>query len=91
VVPAKVSFRTDVAPILARSCAGCHAPGKQAVGDLAVFDAAGKVRSDTIVDGIASVIAETESGSMPRGGRPKLSAAEVALLKRWRTEGLPVD
>jgi len=91
VVPAKVSFRTDVAPILARSCAGCHAPGKSAVGDLAVFDAAGKVRSDTIVDGINGVISEVESGSMPRGGRTMLSTAEVALLKRWRTEGLAVD
>jgi mono/diheme cytochrome c family protein len=90
-VQAQVSFQNDVAPILTRSCAGCHSPGKPGVGNLAVFDAAGKVRSDTIVAGIASVISQTESGRMPRGGRPKLSADEVALLKRWRTEGLPVD
>jgi WD40 repeat protein len=93
-----ISYYNDVVPILKRSCTGCHHPGKWK-GELdltthAAFKKGGKHgASFKEGDPKASNVIEEISGkepSMPKEGDP-LSAAEVALIERWITEGAKDD
>jgi hypothetical protein len=36
---------------------------------------------------VARIVASVESGRMPKGGAPKLTAAQVATLKAWQAAG----
>lgn len=93
-----VSYYNDVVPILKRSCTGCHHPGKMK-GELdltthAAFKKGGK-HGASFKEGDAknSSVIEEISGkepSMPKEGDP-LSAAEVALIEKWITEGAKDD
>lgn len=87
--PGAVSFKAQIAPVITRSCAGCHAPGESGVRDVALFDDAGNVRFDQVRDEIAGIVRTVKRGSMPRGGKPKLSAEELAQLEQWRAAGTP--
>ena len=76
-----------VAPLLIRSCGGCHAPGRKGARDLVLFDEAGRldraaVRAER--DWILEVVATDH-------GRPRLTGAEVATLRRWWEAGAPID
>jgi hypothetical protein len=97
---APVDFSRQIAPLLERACAECHA-GAHARGGLRLDELA-----DVVVprDSARSVLMQRLLGlggepRMPRG-RPPLDAAELALVRRWIDEGaaglagrprLPVD
>jgi mono/diheme cytochrome c family protein len=83
-----VSFKTDVAPMLASSCAGCHAVGKEGDRDMLLFDDANAVAYATAKDRIRDIVNQVKSGRMPRG-RAHLSAEQVALLQAWQSAGMP--
>jgi mono/diheme cytochrome c family protein len=87
VVP-KTTF-VDVTKILATNCAPCHVANSGAN-----FDARVKhVDNYTIAKGAATFILDriqrdpTAAGFMPRG-KPKLSEADIAVIKKWIDDGL---
>lgn len=91
VVPAKaVSFKADVAPLLASKCSGCHVPGGRGSTAVAIFDANGDVAHANVAAAGSRIVAAVESGQMPMG-RPRLSAEEVGVLARWVQDGAKND
>jgi len=94
----KISFHSEIVPLLKRSCQGCHHPGDPN-GDLIVTTYAdlkrGGMAGDTIVAGKPdeSLLIELISGdepAMPQNMEP-LSAEEVELFRRWILEGAHDD
>ena len=94
----KVSFHSEIVPLLKRSCQGCHHPGDPN-GDLIVTTYAdlkqGGMAGDAIVPGKPdeSLLIELISGdepAMPQNMEP-LSAEEVELFRRWILEGAHDD
>ncbi len=86
-----VSFSKDIAPLLVRSCGGCHVTGKK--GDFHIPTYAAIARSGVVQPGVgqASRIVEViVSGDMPRGGG-KVAAADLATLVKWIDMGAPYD
>src|SRR5579862_9271199 len=96
--PGKVSFSSDIAPILAKNCAQCHGPAP-AMGnlDLRSRDAAlkGGQHGPAIVpgDSAGSRLYQHLTGQMkpqmPMGGR--LSDPEIAVIKAWIDSGAQWD
>jgi cytochrome c553 len=99
---ATVRFNRDVRPILAEGCFACHGPDRnrrEAGLRLDVEDVAkAALRSGAvaIVPGspdesalLARVRDPDESRRMPhpRSGKPRLSAAQIDVLRRWIAEG----
>ncbi len=93
-----VSFSRDIAPIFARSCNGCHHPGKEKGGlDLTSFASLargskhgglfepGKIEDSNLLENI-----QGPDPAMPKTGDP-LSPAQTALIARWIHEGAPDD
>lgn len=70
---------TDGAALLVRSCGGCHAPGQKGARDLLLFDAAGRL-APVALRTERELILETVATNH---GRPRLTPAEVDLLRRW--------
>lgn len=88
--PGPVSFKTRVAPVLKNSCGGCHTPGSPS-GGVVLFDASGEASYPQVVVALDEIIRQVETGRMPRGGKPRLTASEVAALKQWRATGAADD
>jgi WD40 repeat protein len=93
-----VSFSRDVWPILRANCVSCHRPGKLK-GQLDLTAMAALIRGgengEVVKKGAPaeSALVAVVSGDepeMPPEGAP-LSAAEVALLERWISEGAVDD
>jgi cytochrome c553 len=100
--PGRVGYNRDVRPILAEACFPCHGPdggtrqaglrldreelakGELASGNVAVVAAAPE-RSALL----ARALHPDEGSRMPlaKGGRARLSADQIATLRRWIEEG----
>src|SRR4051812_32539058 len=87
-------FTRRVAPLLSRACLGCHDAGKKRGGlDLSGRAAALAGGDDGAVivpgDAAKSKLMQLVSGDKPRmpGAGPKLTAGEIAVLKKWIDEG----
>lgn len=86
-----VSFSRQVAPILVRSCGGCHVSGRKGDFQMASYQALmqtgmvqrGAGRESRLVEVILT-------GDMPRGGG-RVSAADVDALVRWIDAGAACD
>ncbi|MBI3837650.1 MAG: hypothetical protein HY288_06925 [Planctomycetia bacterium] len=99
--PAPVSFSKDIAPILLKKCQACHGPpepkgGYQVINYQAVLKP-GESESASITPGkpvesqLFELVSSTDADSrMPKEGDP-LSAEQIALVKRWITEGAKYD
>src|SRR5207237_7759441 len=93
-----VSFYQAVRPILARSCVGCHRPGKLKgkldLSAYAGFRAGGKTGLAFVAgDPHKSLIIHKVSGddpAMPSKGEP-LSAAEIKTIADWIRQGAGDD
>lgn len=86
-----VSFSKEIAPLLVRSCGGCHIRSKK--GDFHIPTFAALAQSGVIQPGVgqASRIVEViASGDMPRGGG-KVAAADLAALVKWIDMGAVYD
>jgi len=94
--PKAVDFDRDVKPIFAKHCASCHGPDKQksglrldrradalAGGDGGAVIAPGKSADSSLIKHIMS---DDPDVRMPPKG-PRLTAAEVATLRKWIDEG----
>ena len=88
---APVSFSRQVAPILAKSCGGCHIEGKKGGFHMASYEGlmrTGKVQRG---QGQASRLVEVIlTGDMPRGGGT-VESQDVATLIAWIDAGAPCD
>ena len=88
---AAVTYATDIAPILARECVGCHRPGGSAPFSLVTYEDASS-RAGPIADA-------TERGVMPPwlpeaepgtfAGERRLTPDEIRLFSQWAEEGTP--
>ena len=94
----KVSYETDVKPILERSCYRCH-QGVKHKGDLRLDRKSAALRGgesgEVLLPGksaesrlIHLVAAVDPKKAMPPGGKKRLSAAEVGVLRAWVDQGL---
>lgn len=94
---ADVDFARDIQPLLARRCYACHGPDTREAGlrldDRAAATAALDSGSTAIVPGdvaaselVARVTSTDHDLQMPPEG-PRLTAAEVGLLKEWIKAG----
>ena len=96
-----VSFAKTIAPILTANCQGCHIGGQQASGGLRMDTFAQFLRGGdsgaVIVPRQASESLlvkkiKGESGDrMPAGGRPPLTAEQIASITTWIKEGATFD
>lgn len=101
-----IDFARDIAPVLERSCAGCHGgdkrKGKFSVATREAMIKGGQSGEPALHSGnsatsklIRMVTDQVEDLEMPplakRSNYPALTTAEVALLKTWIDEGLPWD
>ena len=92
----KVSFKDDISPILAESCAfaGCHGAARLGGLDLSNYDAFEKGGNNGAAfvagDGKGSLVVKRIDGSqlprMPQGGLP-LNGAQIQLFIDWINEG----
>ncbi len=91
----KASFVKHVAPVLLKKCGRCHVSNVRGMFSMANFETLMKGTPDGTVifpkdaDG-SRLIEVIESGDMPRGGL-KMEPEELALLKKWITEGAIYD
>ncbi|HXI26825.1 MAG TPA: c-type cytochrome domain-containing protein, partial [Vicinamibacterales bacterium] len=93
-----VSFASDVAPILERSCLSCHGETPMGKLDLRTREAAlrGGTRGSDLVPRDADAsrlyrrIAGLEKPAMPAQGGA-LTAAQIATIKQWIDEGAAWD
>src|SRR5215475_1616385 len=92
-----VDYTRDVKPILKKNCTTCHGGAKQRSGlrlDTARGALQGGNAGPAVVPGksdtsrlIHAVTGTHNVVAMPPKGKPRLSAAEIALLKRWIDDG----
>jgi WD40 repeat protein/mono/diheme cytochrome c family protein len=94
---APVSYYREVRPLLRANCTGCHKPAKKKGGlDLTSVETllqggeAGPVKPGHAAD--AEILKQLSGAepAMPKDGDP-LTAAEIALLRRWIEEGAKDD
>jgi WD40 repeat protein len=97
-----VSFQSDIGPLLSRHCYGCHQGAKQMGGYvMTTFDsltAAGESQQSPIVPGkpeeshlIELITPIDGQAAMPAAPFPPLSDVEVAMVRRWISEGAVND
>ena len=92
-----VSFSRQALPIFSQTCMPCHAGGTAAKGKYDVTGYAGVMGngSDSIPDVIpgnadSSTLYRRVNGTVPPQmpkGRPPLSAAQLATIKKWIDQG----
>lgn len=98
---AEVSFTRDLAPVVVKQCAGCHGDRANLGGYRAhTFQAllkAGATGAAAVVPGQPDksslyqlLTHKSAQKRMPKGGEP-LPSAQVALFRRWITEGAKFD
>jgi formylglycine-generating enzyme required for sulfatase activity len=88
-----VVFEKDVVPILEQSCVACHHSG-QPLGGLAIISREALISRKAVIAGqpeasllyTRSALPADRPGAMPPGG-PRLSDANLAVLKRWIEQG----
>ena len=98
---AEVSYKNEVAPILAANCASCHVPGQPgyiASGfDLEGYDSLMKgtrygpvvIAGDALTSALVMLIEGRADPSlkMPHGDAKPLTSSEIATIRRWVEQG----
>jgi hypothetical protein len=82
--PAKITYVADVKPIFLTSCTPCHLAGGANPNKWDDYTQA-KNKINVILDRVQR--APGSAGFMPKVGNP-LTAAQIATLKQWVTDGL---
>ncbi|MDA1230399.1 MAG: DUF1549 domain-containing protein [Planctomycetota bacterium] len=90
-------FSHDVVPILNKHCVGCHG-GREAKGSFSMNTRELLVESDHVKVGkpaeshlIELVLSADKETQMPPADKERLTAAEIATLKKWIVDGMPWD
>ena len=93
--PAEVTFTKDIAPILQRSCQGCHRPGPGGGAPMSLLTYndvrpwARAIRARTSERTMPPWFIEKDVGVQEFKDDPSLSDAEIALIGRWVDAGAP--
>ena len=93
--PAEVTFTKDIAPILQRSCQGCHRPGPGGGAPMSLLTYndvrpwARAIRARTSERTMPPWFIEKDVGVREFKDDPSLSDAEIALIGRWVDAGAP--
>jgi hypothetical protein len=92
-----VDYQRDIKPILSEHCYACHGPQKQRSGlrlDSAAAASHGGDSGPALVPGksaesrlLQAVTAAPGVVAMPPTGRPRLTAQQIDLLRRWIDQG----
>ncbi len=84
-MPAKADFGRDIRPILAENCFSCHGPDAKARKGGLRLDVAGKIDTEELLRRLAP---DDPKKIMPpvKTGK-KLTAAQIALLRKWVEQG----
>ena len=96
-----VSFRKDIAPLLVKSCQGCHGPkeakSKYRVDSFAKLMTAGSSKEPAVIAGKPDeselyrlLIAEDKDERMPKKAEA-LPKEQIALVKKWIEQGAKYD
>ncbi len=89
--PPPPTFNRDIAPILYRSCAGCHRPGESAPFSLLSYEDAqthaAKIADMTAKRAMPPWLPEKGHGDFAND--PSLSDAEIKLIAEWVKDGAP--
>lgn len=95
--PEKVQFNRDVRPILSEKCFHCHGPDKNTreaglrldTFEGAVADGAIRPRQANLSEVVARMVSTDPDDQMPppESKMERVTAAEMAVLKRWIDEG----
>ncbi len=80
----KITYNANIKPLLVNSCTPCHVTGGSNPNKFDIY-ATAKSKINVIIDRVERET--TAAGFMPKGGS-KLSAANIALLKKWVDDGL---
>ena len=89
---ANASFANNVLPILAKSCGDCHGGKQMKEGlDLRTYESlkAGSFNGSVITPGKSAdsfLVQQVVNGKMPKRG-PKLTAAEIQIIRAWIDAG----
>jgi len=86
-----VSFSKDIAPVLVRSCGGCHVTAKK--GGFQFTNYAELMQTGVVQRGAGEASRLVEvilSGDMPRGGG-KVASDEIGALMKWIDAGAAYD
>jgi mono/diheme cytochrome c family protein len=86
-----VTFNRQIAPILYRNCSPCHRPGEAAPFALLSYEDAAR-KGKTIAKVTASHFMppwKAEPASYAYRDERRLTAAEIALIQAWVTQGMP--
>ena len=87
----EVTYATDIAPILARECVGCHRPGGSAPFSLVTYEdassRAGRIADVTERRAMPPWLPESEPGTF--AGERRLTPDEIRLFAQWAEEGVP--
>ena len=94
-IAAPLDFAHDVVPVLKKHCIACHG-GEESKGGFSLNTRALVLESETVAPGkpadsrLVELITSTDADEqMPPKDKPRLSAAEIAVLERWVAESLP--
>jgi tetratricopeptide (TPR) repeat protein len=89
--PPRVTFSSDIAPILFERCAGCHRPQGDAPFSLLTYSAA-KQRASVIAKATKARLMppwKSEPGFGEFIGHVRLTDVDINLIDRWVAEGAP--
>jgi hypothetical protein len=89
----QVTFTKDVAPILHRSCAGCHRPGDVAPMTLLTYDDvrpwARAIKDRVVRRQMPPWFLDRHIGIQKYKNDPSLSEDEIATIAKWVDQGAP--
>jgi hypothetical protein len=89
----QVTFTKDIAPILQRSCQGCHRPGSMAPMSLLSYEDvrpwARAIKLRTALREMPPWFIEKNVGIQNFKNDPSLSDDEIAMIARWADAGAP--
>jgi hypothetical protein len=96
---AEALYRQRVEPILRVKCLGCHGDGEELDGDLDLRSREAMLRGgksgpalvpgNPLASPLYQAVRRTDERAMPPKERPRLSADEIADLRRWIEVGAP--
>ena len=104
-LPDKVGFNEHIRPILSNNCYYCHGPDEKhreadlrldtregAVADLGGYAAVAPGKPD-VSEILKRITTDEKDDLMPpvKSKKPRLSAREVALIKKWIEQGAPYE
>lgn len=89
--PAKVTFAEHIAPLVFKQCASCHRPGEAAPFSLLSYQSA-RSHAKTMLQVMEDRYMppwQPEPGHGEFRDARRLTDAQIALFKKWVTEGMP--